>query len=292
MRLHRLGPIILVALSSGAAAFAQPVAEPKKYPNEARFDFRGKPLPDELILTPTGADRFVQSEPDGLRITLPKKRGNFSPVAVATRTAVTGDFEITATLEILAAEQPKDGFGVGTTMFINKADSPKEGATIGRLLRPSGKDVVLWDMGFGKKGKDLQFDMDTRPSTDKIFRLRLKRTGAELSYLFGKGIDGDQFEIPPSKTFGTSDLQQVLVRVTSGGQPYAVDARLIELRIRSGATPAPVAVVEPPAAPVQSSRDWLLAALCVLLALALAVVISFGLLLFRIKRIRDDKASQ
>src|SRR5262245_24278249 len=104
----------LVSFSLGlafvTATSAQQPAEEKKYPHDVQFDFRGKPLPRELILTPNGSDRFVKSEPEGLRITLPKDRRDLSPVAVATRTGIQGDFEITATLEILHAEQPRGGF--------------------------------------------------------------------------------------------------------------------------------------------------------------------------------------
>jgi len=72
------------------------------------------------------------------------------------------------------------------------------------------------------------------------------------------------------------------VRITTGGQPYNVDVHLIDLRIRSGAAPAnPVPAAAPPA---QSSRDWLLAALCVALVLATVLVIAFGAMLYRRSR--------
>src|SRR5262249_28287691 len=154
-------------------------------PHEVHFDFRGKPLPPELILTPAGSERFVKSEPEGLRITLPKDRSDLSPVAVGTRSGIKGDFEITATLEILQANRPRDRFGGGATLFINKVDPAVEGAGIGRLLRASGEEVVYWDRSTGRKAEELQFDADFRAWPDRELRLRLKRTGAQLSYLLG-----------------------------------------------------------------------------------------------------------
>src|SRR5262245_20020573 len=79
-------------LAFRAVTFAQQPAEDRKYPHEVHFDFRGKPLPPELILTPAGSERFVKSEPEGLRITLPKDRSDLSPVAVGTRSGIKGDF--------------------------------------------------------------------------------------------------------------------------------------------------------------------------------------------------------
>jgi serine/threonine protein kinase len=247
----------------------------RKYPHDVYFDFRGKPLPPELMLTPAGSDRFVRSEPEGLRITLPRNRDDLSPVAVGTRFGIQGDFEITVALEILQAERPRDGFGVGASLFINKVDPPTEGATFGRLLRAGGKEVVFWDQGFGKSAEQMQYDIDFRPCTDKVLRLRLKREGDQLLYLLGTGLAGESFEELSPKTFGPKDIQQVLVRVTTGKQPCSVDVRLIDLRIRSGATPA-----NPIAATATPVYLWLLAASVI----ALAITFVLGAALYARKR--------
>jgi hypothetical protein len=282
---------LCASLAFVALALAQPPAEDKKYPHDVHFDFRGKPLPPELTLTPNGSEQFVKSEPEGLRITLPKDRADLAPVELRTRFMLKGDFEITAALEILQAEKPKGGFGVGASIFVNKLEPRAEGATFGWLLRSGGKELIFWDRGFVKKGEAPQYDIDYRPCTDKSLRLRLKRTGAQLSYLLGIGLIGDQFEELPPKTFGPNDIERALVRITTGRQRASVDVRLIDLRIRSGAVPAaPIPVVEPP--PVQPSRSWLLAALCVALALTLPVTIIFALLLFRRRRIGADQTDK
>jgi hypothetical protein len=283
----------LVCLSSsafftfGALAHAQPANEEKKYPNEVYFDFRGKSLPEDLMLTPAGSDRFVKSEPEGLRITLPKDRKNLAPVVVGTRLGIQGDFEITATLEILQADRPKGGFGVGASLFINKADPAFEGATVGRLVKPDGNAEVFWDRGFGKTKEGLQFDIDQRPCSETKLRLRLKRTGARLAYFLGKGFDTDVYEALPPKEFGGNDIEKVIVRVSTGQQPMPVDVRLIDLRIRSGAAPAtPIPVA---AATVESSRGWLLAALFALVVILFIIVVVFAVLLSRRKNTETGK---
>ncbi len=240
-----LSPWLLVSLSVSlgmvlaGSGFAQPPGGDKEYPKEVYFDFRGKPLPPELLLRPDGAERFVRTEPEGLRVTLPKNRDNLEPVKVSTRFGVQGDFEITATVEILQAERLSPGaWGAGAALFLNRAEPANQGASFARVSRPEGKEVVLYDL-FGKPG---EVDVNSQPCPDKLVRLRLKRSGSQISYLLATGLQGENFEELSPKTFGRDDIQQVTVRVMTGRQPYSVDARLIDLRVRSGRVPAtPVA---------------------------------------------------
>ena len=74
-------------------------------------DFRGGRLPAELTVLDDG--RFVKPTPEGLRMTLPKDRADLGPARVVTSFGVGGDFEITAAFEILRAEEPSGGYGVG-----------------------------------------------------------------------------------------------------------------------------------------------------------------------------------
>jgi hypothetical protein len=268
--------------------FGQAPGGDTKYARDDHFDFRGKPMPDNLTLIPFGSESFVKSEPEGLRITLPKDRKDLGLVAVGTRFGLQGDFEITATLEILQAEQPKEGFGVGTSLYINKVEPVAEGATLGRLVRPKGSQVIFWDQGLGRKKEELQFDVDFRPFAANQFRLRLQRTAAQLSYLLAKGLEGDNFDELPAKEFGGTDIKQVLVRVSTGQQPAHVDVRLVDLRIRSGAPPAtPI-----PARSVEvGSRGWLVAALFVFVVILALGVVVLALLLRR-QRPATDQTSQ
>jgi hypothetical protein len=285
-----LGLVLGLALV-GPVLAQQP--EAKEYPSEVYFDFRGTPLPPELALKPEGVERYIKSEPEGLRVTLPKDRKNLAPFELSTRVTVQGDFEITAALQILSAETPRGGFGVGTSLFINKVDPPTEGATLGRLLRPGGKDDLFWDQGFGKPGQAMQYDIKYQPCTDNDLRLRLKRTGSKLSYALGPGLQGTTFVELEPKNFGANDLEKVLVRVTTGRQPHAIDARLVELRIRSGRAADPkdvVAVVAPDAGPRRSGTRLLLVGGIVLLALVLAML--FALWQRRALRLQDAEVKE
>ncbi len=284
-------PICLVALT--APVRAQPAGEGKKYAKEFYFDFKGKPLPDELILFGHEIESFARQEPQGLRITLPKNREKLAPVGVKTTFPVRGDFEITFTVEILEVERPdKTSFGVGASVYVNKMDDKSEGATLGRLLRPGNREVIAWDRSPGKKTK---FEGGDTPCSDKVLRLRLKRTGPTWLYQWAPGIDGGEFNTidDPNPDFGTDELAQVVLRCSSGAQPRAVDVRFIAVRIRSGAVTEPdAAVVEPPAklvpggaaAPTQGSRPWLLAALVTGLALVFLMVLGLAVWILLRKR--------
>jgi hypothetical protein len=194
------------------------------------FDLRGKPLPPEMMVRPRGAERFIRSEAEGLRVTLPKDRDNLEPVKLSTRFGVTGDFEITATVEILHAEKlPEGAWGVGAALFLNKVEPTNQGASFGRLSRGAGKEVIYYDL-FGKPG---EADIAFAPCHEKLVRLRMKRTASRVAYLLGNGIAGENFAAVGAKDFG-DDIQQVTVRILTGKMPYSVDVRLIDLRVRSG----------------------------------------------------------
>ncbi len=261
--------VLLVAIWPIAVASAQD-DEPVKYRHIFAHDFRGKPLPAELILFGHEIDSFAKQEPQGLRIALPMNREKLLPVGVKTTFAVRGDFEITFTVEILKAETPERGsFGVGAMVYVNKMDDKTEGATLGRVLRSGGEELIVWDRAPGKKTK---FEGGFTPCTDKIVRLRLKRTGPKWFYQWAPGIGGAEFNTidDPNPDFGTDELAQVVLRCNSGGQRRAVEVRFIDLLIRSdgGAqaekppvpvtadTPAAKATIEAKTAP----RGWLMAA--------------------------------
>jgi hypothetical protein len=264
---------LCMGLVAGASASAQAPGGDNPYPKEVYFDFRGKPLPPEMMVRPDGAERFVRSEPEGLRVTVPKNRDNLEPVKLSTHFGVQGDFEITATVEILQAEKvPPGAWGVGSVLFLSRVDPTNQGASFGRLSRPDGKEVVYGDL-YGKPGET---DIDFQPCADKLVRLRLKRTGSQLAYLLGQGpADGENFKEVTSKNFGRDDIHQVTVRVLTGKQPFSVDARLIDLRIRSGGMSAnrTSAVAQP----APRSRVWLVGALLIALTIVVSLVLGFVL---------------
>lgn len=234
-------------LTLPAFALAQPPAGKDYYQ-----DFRGdKPLIDELKIFGADTPDVSKKEDEGLRFTLTAKRVWRGPVGVQLNIPLSGDFEITARYEILAAERPpvgNPGVGVGFNVA-NDADLQKL-AKFGRFTLAKYGDIFLVETWH----KDLPKDNPLRvwkqePSKLNTGLIRIKREGAILHYLAADGVDGNFHEVA-SREFNDRDLRHVRLLVTNNNSPALIDVRLVDLRIRNDIPPnAAVAPVAPPIAP-------------------------------------------
>src|SRR5205085_8023055 len=87
------------------------------------------------------AVKLIKAEPRGLRINLPAALNNTEPVGVATQFPLQGDVEITVGYEIIHADRPKSGWGVGLEVYL-MTDTPKrEALGFYRKTSPDGTDV-------------------------------------------------------------------------------------------------------------------------------------------------------
>lgn len=243
-------------------------------------DFRKAEAPRGLILLNPKEEKYARFEPEGLRLTLPKERNDPAPIAgVKTTFSLSGDFEVTGSFEILEAEEPAGGFGVGVSLFVQKAPPSPEGAGIYRLVKPGGKQVIYWDRSIGKQGEKMRFEGNTSPCEANVGRMRLKRVGSILHYQWAEGLEGEEFHEVKKVDFGPDDITGLSMRGLTGKQPYALDARFFDLRIRSGnpiaAAPAPApAPVENAAPGPERERSWRW--LAILAGLVVAVAVGVG----------------
>jgi hypothetical protein len=267
---HLSALIALIALAAHAGG-----GDPEQ---DVHHDFRGQPLPESLTLFQPKDQSYIHPEAEGLRITLPKERKDLAAVGLARTAVIRGDFEITLTYEILEAEAPPQfTFGVGVNIYVKKAEPRAEGATLCRLVRDNGQQVVFFDRSHVLPGKEPAFTGDAAPCADKVGRLRLHRTGTVLHYLRAPGIAGDDFEEVHRCEFGAEDIQRVELRGTTGRYPCKLDARLLEVRIRSGPSIPIRELAAPPAPAPEKGRRLLL----LLAALAVIAVTGAGLALRR-----------
>jgi hypothetical protein len=285
-------PSALVILHVLAVFVAPVVAQDAKYRENFTHDFRGKPLPAELTFFGKGVEQYAKEEPQGLRFTVPKERDNYQPVGIKTLFAVQGDFEITVAVEILHADVPAAGFGVGATLYVNKTIEPTHGATLGRLMRSPGRSVVVWDRSPGEKEK---FEGGDRPCEEKLVRLRLKRNGTLWSYQWAAGEQGDEFAEIHQCRFGDAKIKQVTLRCATAGQPCKADVRFLTLTIRSGGVvaAAPSTAAADTATPAVAtttartgSHGWLMATVVIVGLLVLFGVVAgvIGLLVVKSRR--------
>lgn len=264
--------VLALALFAGSRACA----------DEFYHDFRSGTLPRGLALFQAKKEGVVKIEPEGLRITVPKDWEHpFGGVGVSTTFGLKGDFEITTTFEILEAETPPAGFGVGVTLRVVKAEPSNELANLSRVVRAKDRQVVLWSRSVEIPGAKPKYPEGAVPCTDKVGRLRLKRVGPMLHYLWAPGTEGGEFKEIKNLEFGDNDIKRVVLVGFNGRQPANADVRFFDLRIDSGADnpapqPAAAPVVGPPADRPRSYW-WLItavsAAALVGIALAIGVVV-------------------
>jgi Protein of unknown function (DUF1583) len=258
-------------ISSAVAFQAQDEA-----PKEFYHDFRGRPLPPELTWFHIDNDKTLQVEPEGVRIKIPKTWIHpWGGVGLKTAFGLKGNFEVTTAYEIIEAETPPDGFGVGVCLFVGTGD--RKGASAARLVKANGNQVALWDIT-----QDPQSLSGVVPCADKIGRLRLTRMGTVLYYLMAPGLESNDFKIFHQHEFGNADIEYVRLGALNGRTQSNVDVRLLDLRIRDQMKAAPI-----DAAPLKSFRGWLAAAVVIFLIVAASLALG---LWFFVRRRRSAEA--
>jgi len=270
-RLGQGARFFLLAFGLGLLALQQngAVRGADELPAMFYHDFRGRPIPHELTLFNAEEGKFFRFEPEGLRITIPKTWIHpWGGIGFWTSFGFGGDFEVTTTCEILQADAPPSGYGVGVTLYVAK---PAGGAGIGRLVRVNDKQLLLCNQAIEGPGKNTSWPEKGSPCTDTLLRLRLKRTGTTLHYLWAQGTAGEDFKEIDQCEFGDSEIHRIRLTAGTGRQPCNLDVRLIDLRVRSQTSDLPAASSLSPAGAPSKSR-WQ-----VWLVLALVLTLSVGL---------------
>jgi hypothetical protein len=114
-------------------------------------------------------------------------------------------------------------------------------------VRAGGKQLVLWDRHVEVPGGKPRVEEGVAADPPALGRLRMKRAGATLLYLWAPGAAGGDFQEVHHCEFGTEDIKHVDFYGVTGRQPCNLDARLLEVRIgRAGGQAQPVAATEMP----------------------------------------------
>jgi hypothetical protein len=221
-------------------------------------------------------------EKEGLRIKLTKDRKMTGQVGVITNFPVKGNFEITAAYEILHADQPTEGWGVGATLYATAEDEAVRNAVgIYRLNRAKGVQTIHWDRVVTRDGQR-DFKNGRIACDAKQFRLRMTRSNRTVTCFWAPGLAGDDFREIGSTEFVSDDLRTVVLNTTTGNVPYDLDVRFVDLRIRSSVK----SKLEPDLAPSvgeRVQRRWRLW----LVVLFFGMALSAGLLTWRLRRRRQ-----
>jgi Protein of unknown function (DUF1583) C domain len=211
-------------------------------------DFRGKSLDAKLKSFGHDNKKVCQIEPEGLRITLPAKREKTEAVGLTPSFGIAGDFEITLSYELIKAETPNTGYGVGVNIWMMLDSPQEETAKVGHYLRVKEGNTFFADSKLGKEKS--KYRMKTRPTDAMTGKLRLARTGATLRCLIAETNNGE-FEELLRVEIGAHHVRRVRFAANTGGSPAALDMRLLDLHIRADdlgdapllTKPAPISLV-------------------------------------------------
>jgi hypothetical protein len=240
-------------------------------------DFRGgQALHPSLHLVGPQADEVSKPEAEGLRITLAADRPVNQPVEVVTDFALGGDFEVTGTYELLSATRPDKGYGVGVALNLVDTEARGKFAKVARCMLAKEGSVFVSE--YWAQTPRPVWQRRTKPTESRVGQLRLVRQGPAVRLLAADRLGGDFEEVYSQDQFGTEDMAHVRFVVADSGRPgNAVDARLVDLRIRAARLiPDPDPESIPSGLPERrpESRAWLAAAAIVgLLALSFLAVV-------------------
>jgi predicted RNA-binding Zn-ribbon protein involved in translation (DUF1610 family) len=253
---------------------------------EFHQDFRSLD-PNSPFLRPVA----LGGQPDdrGVRITLPGGQGKLPHSGFMTGFDIHGDFEATVSFEILNAERPDTGYGVGVSMYAAIDPKANDAVSLSRRLMPEGKAVYMADRLLPADGR-VTHHVKTFPATAAAGKLRLRRVGSVVHYLVADGPDADFVQVDQQE-LGTADLRPLQVGGDAGGSQSALDARLLDLSIRAEDLPGlPAPVPAPASPPATGGKGWRSAAALLGLALALSVAVPLGVLLYVRRPRRAGKA--
>jgi hypothetical protein len=282
-----LGLLVWQLVPAGQAPDAGAVAPAPKH---LVFDFR-KNIEDLPPLVPFGPqeEAVLQTDAQGLRITMPAGRTDCNNVGLELALPLRGDFDIDLGYEILSIGEGIGNPGAGVQMRV-LFDAAKPMVTLTRLrsrfragpaplfgvVGHDGEIFAAFQLTTMANGNEAGFPEGTRVRAGgSRGRMKVARLGAQIQYLVSD--EGSPYHLIKSDEFGAADVERVRVFGFSGWGPVAVDVRLTDLVIDAN----PVRGEAPPR--LQWRKAWL--------ALLLAIVFLTGSALIVIRQLLRTPAA-
>lgn len=282
--------VVVAALGFPLPLLSQDAPVPQRLrQNSLQLDFRGSRGPQKpWKLFGPDAQRLSKPEENGWRITLPADRQNLEPVGLVMTDPVQGNFEITAGYEILQADRPTSGGGVGFEMYLMLATPSQDAIAFYRINRKEeGEGFLCVRMKTVEGERTHQGEI--RPATSKTGQLRVVRQGNEVGFWVADGEP--TFRELFRYDLGAADLKMVRLGAYTARTPYPVDLRITDLKVAAD-QPAidqpPRPAASSPGTPQSERRNWLVAAGII----ALLIILTFLGLWFLARRLlRSETAA-
>lgn len=253
-------PSLLLAIPGMLVAMGYSSAQEEK-PREWKVifheDFRkGDPHNPNVRSIREGNFRW---ESGGARITMPARGGKLNTAGIAAGFQIKGDFEITASYEILKADVPTEGYGVGVSIFAAIEPEALNAVSLARRVGQKGNANFLSDrMTPGEPSASHL--VRTVPAKSPTGKLRIQRIGSAVTFF---AADGDADFVPmiqesnSKKTdvdFGTEDIRYFQVGGDAGQSEAALDMRVLDLTVRADELPG---LIERPGAAKMEEPAWM-----------------------------------
>ncbi len=204
-------------------------------------------------------------EAAGARVTMPPGEGKIPTAGIAANFKIKGDFEIIASYEILKADKPTEGYGVGVILFAAIDTDTMNTVSLSRRHMPKGGVLFVSDrMRAGADGKPEHYPK-VRPAKAAIGKLRIKRVGSMIRFYTA---DGEGAEFQPiiqdgkAKTidleFGAGEIRYFQIGGDAGDSQAALDMRLFDLTVLAEELPGYSDAPPPKNAPPGPRPPWML----------------------------------
>ena len=196
-------------------------------------DFRGS--------TPPGPGfQFIGFDPDitckpedgGLRITVPGSQKRREHAGLELTRLIRGNFEIRAGYEILAADQPEAGYGVGFELYVHTQSPERDRLGFFRVNRVKQGESYMVSRGSTENGKN-QYQNNCYATTARSGQLKVTRRGTEATAWAAEGFGGP-FEEVQRTELGAQDVTRLVLAAYAGLSGHRVDLRIVDVKIRAG----------------------------------------------------------
>jgi hypothetical protein len=238
---------------------------------------------DNVSLVPmgNGAVNLLAPTNAGLRITVPAGH-DIKAVGFSPRFTLRGDFEITAEFTIVSRTPPKSGHGTGPSVYLSTGSTQDPAASLGRLLRPDGRDIHGLFAARLDEGKRIPTAklINVPNAKSMTGKLQLRRTKDQITY---STADGRGSALRELATLPFSDGEVTMLRIGVSQSDSQSGAVVVLHNVKIEAAELPHLPSEPSrtgqlyrpryqAPPAPPSRRWLWQSL-----VALGVALAAGL---------------
>jgi serine protease Do len=199
-------------------------------------DFRSGDYDPEVLFPAGQAEIFRDAK--GLAMSFPAGEAKArQDTSLSPFFSLRGDFEVTVSFEILQAERPKTGDGVGVSLFIG--NQPKYYASaavaLAHRLLPDGKTVYTADRLKRVEGK-WTHQRRSFPTTASAGKLRLERRGTLIRFGVSEGAAAE-FSTLFQMEWDRADMHGINVTASTDGSASGLELRLRDLTVRAESLP-------------------------------------------------------